>query len=68
MDNSALTPVCEAEDKFRVESDDNYHAESGDNYHAESDDKFHDECGVFGIWNVPDAAKVTASRPKRQKK
>lgn len=24
------------------------------------DDKFHEECGVFGIWNVPDAAAVTA--------
>jgi amidophosphoribosyltransferase len=24
------------------------------------DDKFHDECGVFGVWNVPDAAAVTA--------
>ncbi len=27
---------------------------------SESDDKFHDECGVFGVWNVPDAAAVTA--------
>jgi len=25
-----------------------------------ADDKFHDECGVFGVWNVPDAAAVTA--------
>ncbi|MGA8198325.1 MAG: amidophosphoribosyltransferase, partial [Acetobacteraceae bacterium] len=25
-----------------------------------TDDKFHDECGVFGVWNVPDAAAVTA--------
>ena len=24
------------------------------------DDKFHEECGVFGVWNVPDAAAVTA--------
>jgi amidophosphoribosyltransferase len=24
------------------------------------DDKFHDECGVFGVWKVPDAAAVTA--------
>ncbi len=24
------------------------------------DDTLHEECGVFGIWNVPDAAKVTA--------
>ena len=24
------------------------------------DDKFHEECGVFGLWNVPDAAAVTA--------
>src|SRR5579863_9224022 len=23
------------------------------------DDHFHDECGVFGVWNVPDAAAVT---------
>ena len=28
-----------------------------DNVH---DDKLHEECGVFGIWNVPDAAAVTA--------
>ena len=27
---------------------------------TESDDKFHDECGVFGVWNAPDAAAVTA--------
>ena len=27
---------------------------------AESDDKFHEECGVIGLWNVPDAAAVTA--------
>src|ERR1700722_17902383 len=26
----------------------------------DTDDKFHDECGVFGVWNVPDAAAVTA--------
>ena len=24
------------------------------------DDHFHDECGVFGVWNTPDAAAVTA--------
>jgi amidophosphoribosyltransferase len=24
------------------------------------DDSFHEECGVFGVWNVPDAAAVTA--------
>src|SRR5580698_6598617 len=24
------------------------------------DDKLHEECGVFGLWNVPDAAAVTA--------
>ena len=24
------------------------------------DDALHEECGVFGIWNVPDAAVVTA--------
>ncbi|MSP03253.1 MAG: amidophosphoribosyltransferase [Acetobacteraceae bacterium] len=23
-------------------------------------DSFHEECGVFGVWNVPDAAAVTA--------
>ena len=27
---------------------------------SEGDDHFHDECGVFGIWNSPDAAAVTA--------
>src|SRR5690242_10136195 len=27
---------------------------------APHDDKFHEECGVFGVWNVPDAAAVTA--------
>jgi amidophosphoribosyltransferase len=24
------------------------------------DDSFHEECGLFGVWNVPDAAAVTA--------
>jgi amidophosphoribosyltransferase len=24
------------------------------------DDKLHEECGVFGVWNVPDAAALTA--------
>ena len=27
---------------------------------APADDKFHDECGVFGVWNAPDAAALTA--------
>jgi amidophosphoribosyltransferase len=27
---------------------------------ASHDDKLHEECGVFGIWNHPDAAAVTA--------
>ena len=26
----------------------------------DDDDKPHEECGVFGVWNVPDAAAVTA--------
>jgi amidophosphoribosyltransferase len=26
----------------------------------DDDDSFHEECGVFGVWNVPDAAAVTA--------
>ena len=26
----------------------------------DDDDAFHEECGVFGVWNVPDAAAVTA--------
>ena len=26
----------------------------------EDDDKPHEECGVFGVWNVPDASAVTA--------
>lgn len=25
-----------------------------------ADDHFHEECGVFGVWNTPDAAAVTA--------
>jgi amidophosphoribosyltransferase len=28
--------------------------------HLDDDDSFHEECGVFGVWNVPDAAAVTA--------
>ncbi|MBI2879817.1 MAG: amidophosphoribosyltransferase, partial [Candidatus Rokubacteria bacterium] len=24
------------------------------------DDKFHDECGVFGIWDHPEAASLTS--------
>lgn len=27
---------------------------------CEDDDKMHEECGVFGIWNNPDAAALTA--------
>jgi amidophosphoribosyltransferase len=27
---------------------------------APDDDKPHEECGVFGVWNVPDAAALTA--------
>ena len=23
-------------------------------------DKLHEECGVFGVWNAPDAAALTA--------
>ncbi len=29
-------------------------------YTRDEDDAFHEECGVFGVWNVPDAAAVTA--------
>ena len=29
-------------------------------FHADDDDKLHEECGVIGLWNVPDAAAVTA--------
>ena len=36
------------------------HVLTGDIPHIPTDDKFHDECGVFGVWNVPDAAAVTA--------
>jgi amidophosphoribosyltransferase len=28
--------------------------------HAGEDDKLHEECGVFGVWNVSDAAALTA--------
>ena len=27
---------------------------------AGDDDKLHEECGVFGVWNMPDASAVTA--------
>jgi amidophosphoribosyltransferase len=27
---------------------------------SEDDDKMHEECGVFGVWGVTDAAAVTA--------
>ncbi len=27
---------------------------------GDDDDKPHEECGVFGVWNMPDAAAVTA--------
>ena len=29
-------------------------------FDAHDDDKMHEECGVFGIWNHPDAAALTA--------
>ena len=29
-------------------------------FSRDEDDAFHEECGVFGVWNVPDAAAVTA--------
>ncbi|HST74871.1 MAG TPA: amidophosphoribosyltransferase, partial [Acetobacteraceae bacterium] len=28
--------------------------------HSGADDKLHEECGVIGLWNVPDASAVTA--------
>ena len=31
-----------------------------DTFSVAGDDKFHEECGVIGLWNVPDAAAVTA--------
>ena len=27
---------------------------------SDQDDKLHEECGVFGVWNVVDAAALTA--------
>ena len=32
---------------------------------ASDDDKLHEECGVFGVWNVPDAAARHRARPAR---
>src|SRR3954471_11383841 len=32
----------------------------GFNGRASEEDSLHEECGVFGVWNVPDAAAVTA--------
>src|SRR6516164_748728 len=44
----------------RVVSDDTSRVLTDDTSRVLSDDKFHEECGVFGVWNVPDAAAVTA--------
>jgi amidophosphoribosyltransferase len=33
--------------------------ETGNPSEVGEDDSFHEECGVFGVWNVPDAAAVT---------
>ena len=42
------------DDHFHVVADD-------DHFHVVADDDhFHEECGVIGLWNVPDAAAVTA--------
>jgi amidophosphoribosyltransferase len=35
-------------------------AESAPESDLGDDDKLHEECGVFGVWNMPDAAAVTA--------
>jgi len=34
--------------------------DDADDSSSSDDDSFHEECGVFGVWNVPDAAAVTA--------
>ena len=31
-----------------------------DRYEPGDDDKMHEECGIFGVWNAPDAAALTA--------
>ncbi len=35
-------------------------ARSGEDNTLDEDDKLHEECGVFGVWGVPDAAAVIA--------
>ena len=47
-------PMQSEDDHFHVVADD-------DHFHVVADDDhFHEECGVIGLWNVPDAAAVTA--------
>src|SRR5436305_11628929 len=47
-----MSRVSSHEDNARVLAD--------DNARVLADDRFHDECGVIGLWNVPDASAVTA--------
>ena len=48
-------------DEIRDATDDAFHDNAvGGAYSRDDDDAFHEECGVFGVWNVPDAAAVTA--------
>jgi amidophosphoribosyltransferase len=49
-----------SDDFSRVPSDDFSRVLSDDFSRVLSDDKLHEECGVFGVWKVPDAAAVTA--------
>ena len=48
------------EDASHVLPDGTAHVLPDDTSHVLPDDKLHEECGVFGVWNVPDAAAVTA--------
>ena len=51
------------DDHFHVVADDDHFHVVADDDHfhvVADDDHFHEECGVIGLWNVPDAAAVTA--------
>ena len=48
------------DDASRTLTDDSSRAHEDDTSRVLADDKLHEECGVFGVWKVPDAAAVTA--------
>ena len=49
-----------ADDSLNASGANNSRVLKDDSSRVPEDDHFHDECGVFGVWNVPDSAAVTA--------